>query len=82
MFNRAFCSQELFGDFYGVNKDVASLNIGYCSSALDVWGEAQYVRARQGLAALLLALKKKPLIRYQRNSNMCKRLAMDIAVCG
>ncbi|KHJ92134.1 Sec1 family protein [Oesophagostomum dentatum] len=37
-----------------------------------------YLRTKQALVALLLNQKKKPLIRYQRSSEDCKRLADDL----
>lgn len=33
-----------------------------------------------GLAALLLSLKKKPIIRYERMSNMAKKLGQELQV--
>ncbi|KAK6725984.1 hypothetical protein RB195_004353 [Necator americanus] len=37
-----------------------------------------FLRIKQALVALLLNQKKKPLIRYQRSSEDCKRLADDL----
>ena len=57
------------------------MNVPACSASLDVWAEDKYMRVKAGLTSMLLALKKRPLIRYQKSSNMCKRLASDLAVC-
>jgi vacuolar protein sorting-associated protein 45 len=37
-----------------------------------------YERHVQGLVALLLSLKKKPVIRYERNSAMAKKLGQEV----
>lgn len=34
----------------------------------------------QGLTAVLLSLKKKPVIRYERMSGMAKKLAVEVQV--
>lgn len=49
-------------------------------STPNVWHPAALDRHVQGLAALLLSLKKKPLIRYERMSGMAKKLAGEIQV--
>lgn len=35
----------------------------------------------QGIIAVLLSLKKKPVIRYERMSSMAKKLGMEVQVC-
>lgn len=37
-------------------------------------------RVVDGLAALFLALKRRPVIRYQRTSDIAKRIAQEAAV--
>ncbi|XP_077175410.1 vacuolar protein sorting-associated protein 45 [Paroedura picta] len=65
--------QEFYGDFIAVNPHVFSLNIlGSCQG--HSWDPAQLSRATQGLTALLLSLKKCPMIRYQLSSDAAKRL--------
>jgi len=44
------------------------------------WDSASFTRTVDGLMGLLLSLKKKPLIRYQKQSAMAKRLATEIQV--
>lgn len=44
------------------------------------WDPFQLSRATQGLTALLLSLKKCPMIRYQLSSDMAKRLAEGVKV--
>lgn len=36
----------------------------------------------QGVTAVLLSLKKKPVIRYEKSSPMAKKLGVEIQVCG
>ena len=38
-------------------------------------------RSTSGLTALLLSLKKCPMIRYQNSSEAAKRLANEVKVC-
>lgn len=44
------------------------------------WEPAQLARTTQGLTALLLALKKCPMIRYQLSSEPARRLAECVKV--
>ena len=71
---------EYFADFLVVNPDLYSLPLPsrLFSSSADSWNPDNLVRAVEGVAATLLALKKKPLIRYEKNSLLCKKLATEI----
>lgn len=44
------------------------------------WDPAHLSRTAQGLTALLLSLKKCPMIRYQLSSDLAKRLAEGVKV--
>ncbi|XP_073744588.1 vacuolar protein sorting-associated protein 45 isoform X6 [Callorhinus ursinus] len=66
--------QEFYGDYIAVNPHLFSLNILGCCQGRN-WGPAQLSRTTQGLTALLLSLKKCPMIRYQLSSEAAKRLA-------
>lgn len=44
------------------------------------WDPTSFTRTVDGLMSLLLSLKKKPLIRYQKQSAMAKRLATEVQV--
>jgi len=75
--------QEMYADFVIINKDFASLELEYphyqvWGSSPELWNPKGLVRATEGVLALLLALKKKPLIRYARNSMMAKKLAIEV----
>ena len=74
--------QEHFADYIVVNPDFYTLNLGYPKQRLwtnspDSWHPDSLQRCTEGLIALLLSLKKKPLIRYEKNSFMAKKLASE-----
>ena len=75
--------QEYFADYIVVNPDLATLNLGFLrqrlwSNSPDMWNTDALQRTTEGVLALLLSLKKKPLIRYERNSLMAKKLATEV----
>ena len=75
--------QEFFADYITINSDLLSLNLGYprlrlWSKSPDIWNSDALQRCTEGLTALLLSLKKRPLIRYERNSLMAKKLATEV----
>ncbi|KAH8879394.1 GIDA-domain-containing protein [Thozetella sp. PMI_491] len=75
--------QEHFADFVVVNPDLFSLGISppmnrIWSANQDTWNTDALQRTTEGIIAVLLALKKKPLIRYQKNSFLAKKLASEV----
>ncbi len=75
--------QEYFGDYIVVNPDLFSLDIAFpkqrlWSNSPDAWNPNALQRCTEGVIALLLSLKKKPLIRYEKNSLMTKKLATEL----
>lgn len=75
--------QEHFADFIVVNPDLCSLGLGFPKQPLwghspDLWNADALQRATDGVIAMLLALKKSPLIRYEKNSLMAKKLATEV----
>ena len=75
--------QEFFTDYVPVTASLFSLNESIPPSA--VWGNAltqwdseSFARHSAGLVSLLLSLKKKPVIRYERMSTLAKKLAEDV----
>ncbi|EFA76343.1 Sec1-like family protein [Heterostelium album PN500] len=67
--------QEFYGDFYPVNPDTYSLNItGALTKRSSAW-QTNVNRIIDGVIASLLALKKKPVIRYSAKSEVTKYLA-------
>ena len=75
--------QEYFADFLVINPDLMSLNLGYPRYRLSgnnpvTWNPDALQRSTEGVVALLLALKKKPVIRYARSSMWAKKLATEV----
>ncbi|KAI9810984.1 MAG: vacuolar protein sorting-associated protein 45 [Pycnora praestabilis] len=75
--------QECFADYLIINPDLFVLNIGYpkqrlWSNSPDLWNPDALQRSTEGVIALLLSLKKKPLIRYEKNSLTAKKLATEV----
>ncbi|KAF2841735.1 Sec1-like protein [Patellaria atrata CBS 101060] len=72
--------QEYFADYLVINPDLMSMNIEQrlWSRSPDMWNQDALQRATEGVIALLLSLKKKPLIRYQKSSLLSKKLASEV----
>ena len=75
--------QEYFADYIVVNPDLMSLDLGFARKRLwshspDIWNTDSLQRTTEGIVALLLSLKKNPLIRYEKNSLMAKKLATEV----
>ncbi|KAI7265628.1 Sec1-like protein [Hortaea werneckii] len=71
---------EYFADFIVINPDLCNLPLSsrIFSSAPDSWNHDSLTRTTEGVMAMLLALKKKPLIRYEKHSMLCKKLATEV----
>lgn len=78
--------QEFYADFVAVDPCHFSLNISsnhlyMLPVAMDPSKLQQYCdRIVDGISAVFLALKRRPIIRYQRASDIAKRIAQDTAV--
>lgn len=75
--------QEHFADYTVVNPDVFTLGINLPQRRIwagspDTWNPDSLQRCAEGLIAVLLSLKKKPLIRYERSSPLTKKLASEV----
>ena len=75
--------QEYFADYITINTDLWSVDLAFPKQRLwgnspDIWNTDSLQRATEGVVALLLSLKKKPLIRYEKNSLMAKKLANEV----
>jgi vacuolar protein sorting-associated protein 45 len=71
--------QEYFADYYAINTDLFTLNIeGALSQAAPEWPSSME-RITDGIASVLLSLKKKPSVRYQKKSDLTYRIAQEIA---
>ncbi|EIM86024.1 Sec1-domain-containing protein [Stereum hirsutum FP-91666 SS1] len=76
--------QEYFADYAPLLPSLFSLNhIPSSSRPLygstpNTWDPKALELSVQGLTAVLLSLKKKPVIRYERMSGMAKKLAVEV----
>ncbi|KAJ3834993.1 Sec1 family-domain-containing protein [Lentinula raphanica] len=76
--------QEYFADYAPLLPSLFSLNHTPSSSkplygsSPNTWNADALERSVQGITAVLLSLKKKPLIRYEKMSGMAKKLAAEI----
>lgn len=79
-------SKEYFADYAPLLPSLFSLNhIPSLSKPLygstpNSWDTKALERSVQGITAVLLSLKKKPLIRYEKMSGMAKKLAVEVQV--
>ncbi|KAK3074415.1 vacuolar protein sorting-associated protein 45 [Teratosphaeriaceae sp. CCFEE 6253] len=71
---------EAFADFLVINPDLcaAPLATRLFASSPEAWNADSLTRTTEAVLALLLTLKKKPLIRYERNSVLCRKLATEV----
>ncbi|TFY69920.1 hypothetical protein EVJ58_g126 [Rhodofomes roseus] len=76
--------QEYFADYAPILPCLFSLNHmpsashPLYGSSPNSWDPKALERAVQGVTAVLLSLKKKPVIRYERSSPMAKKLGVEI----
>eukprot|EP00041_Stephanoeca_diplocostata_P039841 m.1637974 g.1637974 ORF g.1637974 m.1637974 type:complete len:556 (-) comp26530_c0_seq1:268-1935(-) len=71
--------QEFFADYLALGPQLFNFNLtGVVGDDPRRWHPEYYDRVQQGLLALLLSLKKKPVIRYQESSPQCKKLAQEV----
>ncbi|XP_023938054.1 vacuolar protein sorting-associated protein 45 [Bicyclus anynana] len=66
--------QEVFADYLAVDRHLFSFNIIGCLHGRS-WNQQHLQRCSQGLLALLLSLKRRPVIRYEAGSEVSARLA-------
>ncbi|QUC22090.1 uncharacterized protein UV8b_06331 [Ustilaginoidea virens] len=75
--------QEQFADYIVVNSDLFSLGFSLpqqriWGSSPDSWNPDSLQRCAEGLLAVMLSLKKKPLIRYEKGSLLAKKLSSEV----
>jgi hypothetical protein len=66
--------EECFADFVAVNKDLMIVAPPNAAPVTNV-----VARTVQGITAACLALKRNPLIRYQKSSSMASRVANELS---
>lgn len=78
--------QEYFADYCPILPSLFSLNYVPSTSkqlygpTSNSWNSRALELAIQGVTAVLLSLKKKPVIRYEKMSGMAKKLATEVQV--
>lgn len=78
--------QEHFADYAPLLPSLFSLNHTPSASkplygsTPNTWDQKALERTVQGITAVLLSLKKKPVIRYEKMSGMAKKLAVEVQV--
>ena len=75
--------QEHFADYTVINPDLFSFSLTLPQRRIwangpDTWHPDSLQRCTEGLFAVLMSLKKKPLIRYQKSSTLAKKLASEV----
>lgn len=75
--------QEHFADYTVINPDLFSLGFTLpqqriWASSPDTWNPDSLQRCAEGLIAVLLSLKKKPLIRYEKTSPLARKLGSEV----
>ncbi|KAI0338990.1 Sec1-domain-containing protein [Trametopsis cervina] len=76
--------QEYFADFSPILPSLFSLNYTPApsrppyGSSPNTWDPKALDRSVQGIIAVLLSLKKKPVIRYEKSSPMAKKLGFEV----
>jgi len=70
--------KEFYGDYIAVSQHLFSFNIEQCAQPGLMWRREEFLRVCDGLVSVLLALRKRPLIRYTASSQMTKRLAEEL----
>lgn len=78
--------QEFFADYAPILPSLFSLNhvpsaaLPLYGSSSSTWNQDALTRSAQGLMAILLSLKKKPIIRYEKMSAMARKLGSEVQV--
>ncbi|EDQ93117.1 uncharacterized protein MONBRDRAFT_13583 [Monosiga brevicollis MX1] len=71
---------EMYADYLAVDKHLFSFNLVGCAiEGGQSWNKGIFKRCVKGLLAVLLALKKRPAIRYAAGSQLCKKLGEELS---
>ncbi|KAG2388737.1 hypothetical protein C9374_000176 [Naegleria lovaniensis] len=71
---------EYFSDYLALDNTIFSFNIPSTISLLNAsWDDPLISKINDGLTSLLISLRKKPFIRYQKSSDLCKKLATELS---
>lgn len=70
--------QEYFGDFFAITESLFTLNLaGLAPHSSRDFPHSHAERVVEGVTSVLLALKKRPSIRYQKTSSVCEQIAKN-----
>ncbi|KAI3648425.1 hypothetical protein MP228_006279 [Amoeboaphelidium protococcarum] len=75
---------EFYGDYLALGSDLVSLGMNdwnqyrVYGDAPSQWDAVSLNRCVEGIGSLLLSLKKRPMIRFERNSLLAKRLGNEL----
>lgn len=74
---------EYYGDYYAINNDLFSFNLHSCMggnkiSYSNIWDGSKLERTIQGLSSVCLSLRIRPILRYDRSSEMAFMLARQL----
>ncbi|GAB0089066.1 vacuolar protein sorting-associated protein 45 [Sergentomyia squamirostris] len=69
--------KEIYADYLCVNDNLFSLSLPNCMHALN-WTADALARSVEGVTAVLLSLKMKPVIRFRAGSNVAQALAKQV----
>ncbi|XP_065320261.1 vacuolar protein sorting-associated protein 45-like isoform X3 [Gordionus sp. m RMFG-2023] len=72
--------KEFYGDFMAINSFAFTLNIKQIYQNFG-WDPLALQRSVEGITSIFLSLKRKPIIRYQSNSDMTLKLAENVQKC-
>ncbi len=67
--------QEFFGDYIAVGAHLFSFNLPLVSLPGSMWKREEYLRVSDGIISVMLALRKRPVIRC-----VCVHVCMHVCV--
>eukprot|EP00730_Choanoeca_flexa_P005514 TRINITY_DN11964_c0_g1_i2.p1 TRINITY_DN11964_c0_g1~~TRINITY_DN11964_c0_g1_i2.p1 ORF type:complete len:582 (+),score=99.92 TRINITY_DN11964_c0_g1_i2:56-1747(+) len=70
---------EMYADYYAIDAHLFSLNLVGCTDSQGAWNKKVFKRALKGLLAVLLSLKKRPVIRFAKGSDACRQLGEEVS---
>ena len=74
--------QEYYADYFPIHNNVFSFNIDTSVALSPTAYQNTLDRTCDGLSAILLSLKRKPLIRYEKSSTDATKIAQELVVCS
>ena len=72
--------QEYFADFYAINTDFFSMNLPTVVTTDRSEQTRLISRICDGIGSVLLSFKKKPIIRFEKLSELSQRVSQELQV--